>query len=228
MRALGAMTTDQQNCDDSLQLIQNYLDDFNNSLNPTVYAGSYTLKSKLPWKADSIRELLFHRVTDIANSALGLVQNNSRVPAVMLVRSLMETTAMVYSLHLKTNTFLSDSNEIDFDDFLMKALLGSRDETTDITSVNILTMIDKVNREFDGFRAMYDGLCEYTHPNWRGVMLSYSQIDRDNFTTHLGPVPTEPASGVLLGPFVASLSIFKDVYDQTGNEIEEINKRFEN
>lgn len=197
------------------------------SLPEKVYAGSYTLRSKLPFKADSLREVLIHRVSDLADAALDLYETRMLVPAFVITRSVVETTAMVYRLHQKSAEF-STSHDIEaYDQFLMKGLLGSRDGTTSEESHNVLTAIQHASKEFDGLENMYATLCEFTHPNYSGAMGSYSRLDRENHVLLLGKDHQTPPLGFGLGPLIGCLAIFTDHYNAAGKAIAEINAWFE-
>ena len=197
------------------------------SLPKELYAGSFTLNSKLPYKACSFREVLIHRVSDLADVAVELFASERLVPAFVMTRAVVETTAMMYWLHEKASEFLQKKDENAFDEFLMKGMLGSKDGTTTQVSYNVLTAIDRLNKEFGGIRGMYDKLCEFTHPNWSGVMGSYSVADPEKFILHLGKHHRKPPLAFGLGPLIACLSIFTDYYNSSASILEEINGGYE-
>lgn len=164
-----------------------------NSLPKSLYAGSFTLKSKLPYKATSFREVLIHRFSDIADVALELYENRKLVPAFIATRAVVETSAMIYWLYRKSEEFLEKGDEDSFDEFLMKGMLGSKDGTTKYESYNILTAVDRLDKEYEGLRKMYDTLCEFTHPNWSGVMAAYSKIEKEKTHSILAKnIPVRP------------------------------------
>lgn len=197
------------------------------SLPKELYAKSFTLNSKLPYKACSFREVLIHRVSDLADASIELLVAGNLVPAFVMVRSVVETTAMMYWLHEKSKEFLEKRDENAFDEFLMKGMLGSKDGTTGHASYNILTAVDRLNKEFDGIRGMYERLCEFTHPNWLGVMGAYSVIEKEKFLLHLGKHHRKPPLAFGLAPLIASLAIFKDYYNSTAVLLKKINDSYE-
>ena len=67
-------------------------------------------------------------------------------------------------------------------------------------SYNVLTAVNRLDKEFGGLRQMYDNLCEFTHPNWSGVMGSYSKIDKQEYTLYLGKEHGKPPLAFGLGP----------------------------
>lgn len=52
--------------------------------------------------------------------------------------------------------------------------------------INILTMVDRVDKEIPGFRGVYDNLCELSHPNWAGTLGTYTKIDREKLWVDFG------------------------------------------
>ena len=52
--------------------------------------------------------------------------------------------------------------------------------------MNVLTFIDRINKQFPNFRRIYDGLSEFAHPNFDGTGGSFSRIDRANDAVHFG------------------------------------------
>ncbi len=201
--------------------------DIRGSLPKELYAGSFALSSKLPYKATSFREVLLHRISDIADVAIDLYENDRLVPAFIETRAVVETTAMVYWLYQRSCEFVEKPDEDSFDEFLMKGMLGSRNGTTKHESYNVLTAVDRLDKEYDGLRQMYDTLCEFTHPNWSGVMGSYSKIDKDNYILYLGKEHRKPPLAFGLGPLIGSLSIFQSYYNALADVLKAINDRYE-
>ena len=108
----------------------------------------------------------------------------------------------------------------------MKTTMGSRDKSTPHEPYNILTAVDKVDKEFDGLRQMYDCLSEFAHPNWSGTLGTYGRFDREN---HVLLFDQRRATKAILGlaPFVGALSIFIDYYNDLSRLLQEMNDYFE-
>lgn len=210
-----------------LGLAKEFASNIRDSLPKELYAGSFTLKSKLPYKAASFREVLIHRVSDIADMAIELYESNRPAPAFLATRALLETVAMLYWHYQKSCKFIENSDEDSYDEFLMKGMLGSRDETTKLDSYNVLTAVDQLDKEFENFRKMYDRLCEFTHPNWSGVMGSYSRLDNEKHTLYLGKEHANPPLALGLGPLIGGLAIFQDYYNAMSDVLQTINDRYE-
>ncbi|MFZ5776379.1 MAG: hypothetical protein ACOY3Z_12925 [Thermodesulfobacteriota bacterium] len=206
-----------------LDLAKQLASNVRESLPKELYAGSFTLKSKIPYKASSFREVLIHRLSDLADVAVDLYEANRFIPAVIVTRSVVETTAVTYWLYQKSCEFIENHNVESFDDFLMKGMLGSKDGTTKYEAYNVLTAVDRLDKEFPGLRNMYNTLCEFTHPNWSGVMGSYSWIEKEKYLLHLGKEHRQPPIAFGLGPLIGGLAIFQDYYNALADVLTSIN-----
>lgn len=67
-----------------LALAKQLASNIRSSLPKKLYAGSFTLKSKLPYKASLFREVLIHRLIDLADVAVELYESGRLVPALLL------------------------------------------------------------------------------------------------------------------------------------------------
>lgn len=197
------------------------------SLPQDVKAAGLTLNSKLPFKTTSLREALAHRVAELSMVAVDLYECRKLVPAFVITRAVVETVAMTYWLHQRVGEFLQSKDVNCLDEFLTKAMLGSRDGITSLESYNVLTAVDKMDKEWNGFRKMYDWLCEFTHPNWSGTMGAYGRMDREAFALSLGSENGRAPIVLGLAPFVASLELFEHYYNDLADQLGNLNTYFE-
>ncbi len=220
-------TLEKINEETILEDLRELISRFEASLPARVDPAGLTLKSKIPFKVLSLKEVLFHRTTTLARIAFDLYNENMRVPSYILMRSIVETCAACYSLRQKISTFLEDLNVDDFDNFLVKGLSGGRDKKAKHQSLNVLTLVDHVDREYEGYRRMYDVLCEYAHPNYLGTLDAFGKVDRDNVWLDLGPELRMPPPAFGLVPFFFSLVVFEEQYNLISDNIGKINECFE-
>lgn len=212
---------------EQLAIAKDAADSIRTSLPVELYAGSYTLKSKLPFKVASFREVLLHRSSDLADMAIELHERSELIPAFVLTRGVAETAAMMYWLHKRTGEFLISRDSDEYDQFLMKGMLGSRDGTTRHESHNVLTALDHLDGKFQGFRSAYNALCEFTHPNWSGVMGAYSMLDTEAHTLRLGKGHRKPPEAFGLKPLIASLAVIQNYYNAVGGQLMAVNEWYE-
>jgi hypothetical protein len=197
------------------------------SLPKEIRMGSFSLNSKLPWKAMSFRELLLHRFSDFIEATILLYETDHLLPAFVLTRAVIETSASMYFLLVKVREFQKYRDIHAFDDFLMKGLMGSKIDF-DLKPYNILTAVDHLDKRYNGVREAYDRLSEFTHPNYSGVTGSYSSSKPKEFVTYLGRDVIEVPKDFGLIPFLVSLAVFVDDYNAVGHAVAAINDSFEN
>ena len=198
------------------------------SLPTELSAAGFTSESKLPFKAASFRELLMHRMADLSLVAVDLYECNKIIPAFIITRAALETLAILFVFHKKLSQFIESKDSTQLDEFLNKAMLGSRDSSSHLDSYNVLTAIDHIDKKFSGFREQYERLCEFSHPNWLGVLASYGRIDRETITLRLGEGGRKPPRVVGLGTLLQSLKIFEHYYNELAELLQKFNDYYEN
>lgn len=112
------------------------------------------------------------RFLDATRASFLLLENRYDYPAIMLIRSLIENTAIIFKLLSEINKTL-DLNE---SKKIQQILYGTRQDNG-IQSINILTLIENLDKNYSilrGFAEFYSHFSEYVHPNFNGVLLSYS------------------------------------------------------
>lgn len=210
----------------SLQEARRVVDGIAGSLPDKIQAAALTLKSKIPFKALSVRETLLHRTHALASAAVELFEGNRVIPAVVLTRAVSESTAVMFTLHERTARFLQDHKVNEFDDFLMCNLVGARNNSETPTAVNILTLIDRVEKTIPGFRSSYEGLSECAHPNWAGTLGAYGEIDHDKYELNLGPSFRTATFSIGVHALSGALMIFHHYYNDSAELMEKLNDHF--
>lgn len=158
----------------------------NSNLPDKIEAAALSHISKLPFKAVSLRETLIHRIADLSDAAISLYKSSKIVPTIIMIRSVFETSAVLFWLFKKLK-HISETNELDdINDFLNKHLFGGKDDDATVKSYNILTAIDHTDKEFENYRIAYDDLSEFAHPNWSGLIGAYSDAYKNKYVLKLG------------------------------------------
>ena len=153
--------------------IRERLESLESQLSKSLDARTVSRNAKLPWKAMIIREVLSWRMAELSGSAFENFERDRLATAIVLTRAAMETSAVLWYLSGKVAAAVDAKAVGDIDGYLMRLMMGSRTDSALMQPVNVLTMVDHVAKEVDGFRHQYDVLCEYTHPNWAGTSLLY-------------------------------------------------------
>lgn len=202
-------------------------EELQNSLPSVVPAADLTLESRLPFKATSVRELLIHRVADLASAAMHYLDRKRVVPASILTRSIVETVAVLFCLNQAIEQFLESPDEDKIDKFLVSSLVGARWEGHPVQSINVLTLIDRVTKTVPAFRSSYDNLSEYAHPNWSGLLGSYGTINHESHELRLG-IRDRSSSFKSAGLVLSSaLLTFKHYYNLSADNLKAFNDYYE-
>ena len=208
------MTRLDKDLAESLSHAKELTEEFKLNLPKKIEAASLSLKSKLPFKAVSLREVLIHRLTELSEVACDLYERKKIVSAFIITRSVMETAAMLYWLYSKVKKAVDSQDIGDINDFLNRALLGWRDTKMPAQAYNILTAVDEIDKIFNGYRSLYDSLSEFAHPNWSGVHGAYAKINTKEYSVDLGSEVTELPVAIGLPPLEGSLEVFKHYYNE--------------
>ena len=193
-------------------------DELSASLPEAFDIGSVSARSKLPLKALTLRESLVHRASELADTALDLIDSGQFMSATIIVRALMETTGVLCWLHQRTEMVVTSGQLGDIDDFLMNGMLGERlgdseDRIPALSAVSAIKRVDRVGEFPVPFFTMYERLCEFAHPNWSGVMGAYSKVDYESWRVSFGRRHEPEAWGFLASPLYRSLVVFRDRYN---------------
>lgn len=169
--------------------------------------------SKLPYKLSSIIYSLTYRGQELASGAISLYKKSNYLSSAILIRSLMETSSILFHVESKIKKSIEDF-EIDLvDQYLMKISLGSKNQKSDYNILNCITAIDLVDKKkYDNYRKMYDQLSEYAHPNWSGTAGFFSKIKSEGIKS-FGKNIGFKNPFIIIFPFAISLQILLDSYN---------------
>jgi hypothetical protein len=152
----------------------------------------YSDRAKIPYKVHLLIESMNCRMIDFCESIDMLIMNNHVVPAVSLIRSLFEMTAIINRISSSIEKSIIQTKLIEnFDDLMMKLCFGTRYESN-YNATNILSQIEKLDKKHNGVLNFYNDLCEFVHPNSDGVIGSYSELkEKDNKNLIYKAITTE-------------------------------------
>ena len=146
---------------------------------------------------DVWRQVILRRTTDTADGALSFFKQQRLVPACILTRSVVETTAVQYYVYKKLILYTGRADHQSIHKLFMSAVFGRKDQEGRRSPIQVLTAIDHLDKQFPGFRSEYDRLCEYAHPNLAGGYGTYVRGEGDHFASHFGNNP----QGLVMGPW---------------------------
>lgn len=148
------------------------------SRNPTAH------KWKAPFRSLILRETLLWRMHDLGQQILVLSQQQHLLGARILLRSAIETLATLIYLNQKMDAVIArELSFFAFDELTKQLLMGSRTGATSQAAINILTVLAKAEKKHSGLVSMHERLSESAHPNFDGVLYTYSASDPDKYET---------------------------------------------
>lgn len=170
--------------------IQSKIEEIRLLLNDRVEHFEYSRKAKIPFKVHSFIEIMNLRMLDFCESSYLLINSNHIIPSLTLIRALFENVSVAYRISSAVDNSLNLNKLTEkFDDLITKISLGTRYDS-DVSAINIMTNIEKLDKKYNGIKKFYDDLCEFVHPNWDGVEGSYSQLNEENNYTDIFKVIT--------------------------------------
>lgn len=177
--------------------------------NPTAH------KWKAPYRSWELRESVYWRTHDLLVQSYALHQMGHGLGARILLRSAFETLSMLIYLNQRIEKVLAGT--LDYHDFSTNTeqlVLGSRDGSTPITAVNILTVLDNCDKRYKGIRKLYDVLSESAHPNYEGMSIGYVTIDHEALVVHFSNRWTAKCGDQHIDLMMSCISIFNTEYDE--------------
>lgn len=151
-------------------------------LRPELKAADVSLVAKIPHKTSVLLQVGLRRALELTKAAVREVNAHALLSSFVTTRALFETACVMFYTWKRVEIVLasrSSSNLEELDDDVMQLLMGGRDKDWGgpIQAKSILTVIDHVARVFKQARKHYDGLSEFAHPNYAGMLDMYNRPD---------------------------------------------------
>lgn len=144
-------------------------------------------KSKLAWKIATLSQACLRRLVELAEATAFTWNQGYYISALTLARSVIETGAILCDIDENVKKHLDKEDLKGLDDFVMNRTFSTKLEDwlnkgKVYKATNILTIIQKKDRQLPGLLDVYNGLSEYAHPNHVGLSQHYGDLDRTNGT----------------------------------------------
>ncbi len=182
-------------------------------------------KWKAPFRAAILKDALHWRLFDLAQQANQLNETKQILGARILTRCALETVGMFVYLNDQLDEVLSGKLDFHkFDAITRQLLLGKRLDAAKYKSINILTVLKKMDRRYPGVWGIYEMLSESAHPNFDSTCNGYSKIDYETRITHYSVMWDEQTTLKPAGMIVATVIIFKQEYERWVSLFEKLEK----
>lgn len=140
------------------------------------------------WKATFrcwiLREAVFWRLHDLLTQSFLLHQQNHGLGARILLRSGYETLAtLIYLNQLIAQVLAGDLNFHVFSEKTSALVVGSKNKSTEVDSINIMTVLGKCDKRYPGIYKLYADFSESAHPSYEGLCMGYSKVNHDELDT---------------------------------------------
>ncbi|WP_439547940.1 hypothetical protein [Falsiroseomonas sp.] len=179
------------------------------SRNPIVY------KWKAPFRVWMLREVTFWRFHDLASQSFSLHNAGHGLGSRILLRSGLETLSVLIYLNQIIQRVIDGAISFSaFGETTSKLLLGSRDGSTHLAAVNILTVLEKCEKRYPGIAVMYGRMSESAHPNYEGMMAGYSSTNYSEYETVFANRWMELYGGTHLDALQMCMETFLHEYDE--------------
>jgi hypothetical protein len=189
-----------------------------------MFSREYSWRAKHPFKVMSYVNAMIWRIYDMSCAAIALFKQNKIIPALCLVRACWENMVATYELkELILNCCEKKTLDSNADNILMRLLYSNRydkdnrymseefyEQFKEYRAKNILTLVQKLEKDYPQVKNIYSEMCEFVHPNGDGVCGSYSYLDEANHTVLFGPQFSQESS--LFPAFITTLSCSIDLY----------------
>lgn len=151
---------------------------------------------------DCYREAVLYRFIELCESSLLLSKSGNYVAAVVSARAAQESFAVIAYLSFKLEAFEDDHDLTALLNTMYRLSIGWKGDDEFPEMINVLTCIDQVSKKLDSdFRTLYNTLSEISHPNYQGVLGTYSSPNHDTKEVVMG---TSPKAKDRLGDLVVT------------------------
>ena len=189
-----------QSADELLNKCESFINELKTHCVANMFNRQYSWRAKHPYKVMLYVNSMTWRMYDMSKAALALMKQDVITPSICLVRACWENMVATYEL----KTLVQDCCEQQkitetVDDILMRLLYSNRYEKDnryvgeeyyesfkEYKAKNILTLVQKLEKDYPAAKNFYSTICEYVHPNSDGVCGSYSRLNESTNTTSFG------------------------------------------
>jgi hypothetical protein len=185
------------------------------SLIPRLDAADVSVRAKLPFHVIQHREGLAWRCAELAADARDAISARRWAAASLLVRAAVETAAACWYLKNKVAAAISTKLTSDLDAAVHRSLLGSRTSDVLPEAINVMTFVQAVDKELQGFLGQFERLCEFAHPNWAGTASLFSETDIEKRAVTFGRHPrgADYVERLAVVNLCVALELFEQAYN---------------
>ncbi len=170
---------------------------------PVVRMADFPM-AKVAWKVAAFSQVGLHRVVALADAATLAWNAGAVIGAILCVRSLIETVALIADFEGQITRIVSTGRIEDIDDLVMNRNFANKlgwhaptGKPEQYVPTNILTLVTKLDRTIPGVKSHYSTLSEICHPNALGTHSMFSELRAEEHALYLGQAHGIARGGLL-------------------------------
>ena len=218
------MISEKRSASEQIKECEKFIAELKTHCEESMFSRKYSWRAKHPFKVMSYVNAMTWRMYDMSCAAIALFKQNKIIPALCLVRTCWENMVATYELkELILNCCENKTLDSNADNILMRLLYSNRydkdnrymseefyEQIKEYRAKNILTLVQKLEKDYPQIKDIYSEMCEFVHPNGDGVCGSYSYLDESNHTVFFGLQFSQELP--LLPAFITTLTCSIDLY----------------
>jgi hypothetical protein len=131
------------------------------------------------------QQTILYRVVALADGCTLMWNRRNQLVSIICARALMETNALLYDFERRLAAFCEAGDLGVIEVLAVKTLMSTKlkhllKQHPIGEATNVLTFIDRLEKEIEDTRDTYDDLSEMCHPNSHGHFLMFAQINTNH------------------------------------------------
>jgi hypothetical protein len=177
------------------------------------------------FELEYFKESVRYRFIELAEACFTLLNGENYLGAITTARSLQETLSVMWYINDLCRYAVENKELRHFTTQMHRLILGWKNDDQFPDPINVLTLIDKVDKTVTGYRKCYDILSEYVHPNWNGTMGLFAKTNGENLKVEFGRYIRGKKTAIIHIKTAILISI--DLLKLIESQHEDIIKKFE-
>ena len=174
--------------------------------------------SPLPAKVFILMQVGLRRTIELTEASMREIIRQNVSSTCVLVRAALETACLLWEVMRQVESAVNKGDKTDvkeLDRLISSTLLGGKSKkwalSEKMVARNVLTIIQKLTKKLDvPLMDFYEGLSEHAHPNYHGMMATYTVVGHEGGITKFTSNRegrTEASMTLALGALATSLHI---------------------
>jgi hypothetical protein len=142
--------------------------------------------SMMPAKVVILLQVGLRRTIELVEAAIREINRHNLATSALLSRAVLETSCLLWDVMRQVDVATQDTGGDmgGLDELLSRALLGGKSKDhmviEEVQARNVLTIVQRLTKQLDiPLVNFYEGLSEYAHPNYHGMMGTYTEFGLD-------------------------------------------------